>query len=402
MSETYNRMLRYLYQKKMFYDGDNLTGDVDCSLHKPWVLGSAVADVDFYAAKERRWQSAPCISTLDGKTLFCTFSGDNYGGDEQPNNYNVIMGSADGGVTWKVLNIIDHPEAVRMHEPILWFDGQGVLWHFWAQSYNWWDGRGGVWAMKAEFIDEDEESGLKVFWSEPRRLCDGVMATTPITLTNGDIMLPVSIWKNIKSQYHSLPQLEESSVYVSKDGGETFIYVGGAYEKDTTFDENAIVERADGSLYMIMRCEKAITASVSEDGGSTWSEPVKVMDHTSSRSFLAKFPSGNYVLVTNDDPKIRSKMTAFLSTDQCQTWSAKLLLDEKFHVSYPAGCITADGRVHVGYDFNRYIEEEIYYASFTEEDILAGQIVTEGSFLKRLVSKGENGRVVEKVFESGD
>ena len=46
--------------------------------------------------------------------------------------------------------IIDHPDSVRLHEPILWIAPDGALWHFWAQSYNWWDGRAGVWAMRCE------------------------------------------------------------------------------------------------------------------------------------------------------------------------------------------------------------------------------------------------------------
>ena len=96
-----------------------------------------------------------------------------------------------------------------------------------------------------------------VKWTSPKRLCDGVMATPPITLTNGDIMLPVSIWKFLKPEdsemiRHSFPYWGNSGVYVSSDKLETVRYVGGADEPDTTFDENAIVERADGSLYMIM------------------------------------------------------------------------------------------------------------------------------------------------------
>ena len=382
-----------LYKGKVYYTGDDLTPDIECSLLPPCVMGPEAAETDHYSAEKRKWQSAPSICTADGKTLFCAFSGDNYGGDEQPNNYNVIMRSEDGGISWRTVNVIDHPDSVRMHEPILWMDKEGMLWHFWAQSYNWWDGRGGVWAMKAS------PDTLK--WSEPKRICDGVLATTPLLLKDGGILLPVSIWKHFPSKYHSLPELEESSVYISDDGGESFAYVGGAMEMNTTFDENAVTERDDGSLYMVVRCTDSIAASVSDDRGRTWSTPFHVTDHCSSRSWIAKLPSGHHLLVTNDDDKRRCNMTAFLSTDGCRTWSAKMLLDERFNTSYPAGCVTTDGRVYVAYDFNRYQEEEVYFASFTEEDILKGS-AGEGSYLKRLVSKGLSGKVTDKIYESGE
>lgn len=381
--------------RKVFYTKENLTADVNCSLTPPCVFGEKAAEIDYYSAKKRKWQSAPSICKVDDGTLYCTYSGDNFGGDEQPNNYNVIMKSVDNGATWKTVTIIDHMDSVRLHEPILWKDTDGVLWHFWAQSYDWWDGRGGVWAMKLLSPEKD-------LWSKPKRLCDGVLATTPITLSTGEIMLPVSIWKRWKGRIHSYPNWGNSSVYVSTDKGETFSYVGGADEKDSTFDENGIVERADGSLYMIIRCRYSISYSISQDKGKTWSLPEKLMDHTSSRSYIAKFPSGNYLLVTNDDTKDRKNMTAFLSTDECKTWNKKLLLDERDQVSYPAGCIDEEGRVYVAYDFSRYIDEEIYFASFTEKDILNGTIVDKGSFKKCLVVKGENGKQTEKVFENGD
>ena len=385
-----------LYKNKVFFTRSNLTQDVNCSLRPPCIFGKEAAEADCYSAKMRKWQSAPCVAKASNGDLYCTFSGDNYGGDEAPNNYNVIMRSRDDGKSWETLYIIDHMDSVRMHEPILWLDNYGVLWHFWAQSYNWWDGRGGVWAMQID------TSKSKPVCSSPVRLCDGVMATTPITLSDGRMMYPISIWKRWKNQIHEYPNWGNSAVYMSEDKGKSLVYVGGADEKDSTFDENAIVQRADGSLFMIIRCTASISYSISEDLGKTWSVPQKLMDHTSSRSFLTKLPSGNYVLVTNDDTKNRSHMTAFLSTDECRTWSAKLLLDERDAVSYPCGCVDSDGRIFVTYDFNRYAEEEIYMATFTERDILEGKIVEDRSYLKRLVVKGMNGQSTDKTHVSGD
>ena len=127
------------------------------------------------------------------------------------------------------------------------------------------------------------------------------------------------------------------------------------------------------------------------------------MDHTSSRSYLAKFPSGNYLLVTNNSETKRENMTAFISKDECRTWEPKLLLDEREATSYPAGCIDSNGRVYVAYDLNRYTDKEVYYSTFTEEELLCGCIKHPDSALKKLVCKG-GGKVVinNKTFESGE
>lgn len=382
--------------KKQYYTKDNVTPDPACALLPPMVLDGAYAETDDYSAKQRKWQSAPCVCRLPDGRLLCTFSGDNFGGDEEPNNYNIILCSCDEGLSWKPLTVIDHMDSVRMHEPILWVAPDGTLWHFWAQSYIWWDGRGGVWAMKASIGTTDGT----ITWGAPMRLCDGVMALPPCACRNGRILLPVSIWKRFPSRYHTAPKDRQNSNVFLFDG-ERAVYLGSACAADTTFDENGLAERPDGSLLMTMRCEKSIRTSVSRDGGKTWTEPGLLRPHTSSRSFLAAFPSGNLLLVTNDDDVQRSHMTAFLSGDGGVTWSCRLLLDERCAVSYPAGCITADGRVYVTHDYNRYRDELVLLSSFTEDDIRAGRLTDPASFLCRIVSKGENGRDLPKIFKDG-
>lgn len=381
-----------LYQNKVFYSENNLTRDVNCSLLPPNIFGSEAADADCYSKTKRKWQSAPSISKAYGK-LFCCFSGDNFGGDEQPNNYNIIMQSDDQGETWSTLCILDHMDSVRMHEPIMWADADGQLWHFWSQSYDWWDGRAGVWCIK---FDSSKE---KITWSKPHRICNGVLATPPITLADGRIMLPISIWKKWKNRIHDYPNWGESSVYVSDSKKENFSYVGGVGAPDSTFDENAIVQRSDGSLYMIIRCENNISYSVSDDFGKTWSNPQKLMNHVSSRSYLVKLPSGNYLLVTNNSETKRENMTAFISKDECRSWEPKLMLDEREATSYPAGFVDSNGRVFVAYDFNRYTDKEINYATFTEEELICGCIKHPDSALKKLVCKGSEDFIIkDKLF----
>ena len=354
---------------KTYYTKENLTPDVNCSLKPPVILERTGEDNRDYSRHYRRWQSAPCVVCTPKGRLICTFSGDNSTDAwECPNNYNQISYS-DNGKDWHYEEfVIDHEDSVRMHEPILWFDPNGRLWHFWSQSYEWWDGRGGVWGMYTD--DPDAE---KIVWSEPKRLCDGVMATPPIAYSATKWHYPVSIWKYYKDERPSrIAELEKSNVYVSEDGGKTLTYLSSVYEPDTTFDENTLAKRPDGSLLMTMRCLHKISYSESFDEGKTWTEPQKLMDHASARAYLATLPSGNLVLVTNDHFAYRRDMTAFLSEDGGKTWKYKLLLDPRQETSYPAGHVLADGKIYVAYDYNRTTNREVVWACFTEDDIRNG------------------------------
>ena len=394
---------------KVFFD-DKFTDDKDCSLIPPRFYTGEDANTPFFDRDHRRWQSAPCVARTKGGRLYCTFSGDNSEtGDESPNNYNILMASDDNGETWiENIMILDHDSSVRMHGPIIFVAPDGELWLFWAQSYIYWDSRGGVWCRKCTNPDAPLD---ELVWGEPQRICHGVLATTPCVTSRGEILLPVSIWKNItRHKFNHLPELEYSCVYASTDGGKTFTLRGKANDPDTTFDENAIVETDEGKLLMITRDERAISICESDDYGYNWSEPKKLMDHTSSRSFFSRFSTGEILLVTNDPVALkdgmtseegRVKMTAFLSTDNGKTFPHKLLLKEEGMVSYPAGVVTEDDRVYVTFDRNRYTDGELYISSFCKEDILAGKIVTENSYNSRLIFKADKLHGKHKVFEDG-
>ena len=87
-----------------------------------------------------------------------------------------------------------------------------------------------------------------------------------------------------------------------------------------------------------------------------------------------------------------------LSEDEGKTWSYKLLLDERGGVSYPDVKEADDGYIYITYDrergaFLKTVDEayskarEILFAKITEEDIVNGKIVSEGSRLKCIISK---------------
>ena len=83
----------------------------------------------------------------------------------------------------------------------------------------------------------------------------------------------------------------------------------------------------------------------------------------------------------------RSHLTAYLSDDDGATWGTGFLLDERHQISYPDVALAPDGYLYVQYDRNRADDGEILFARITEEDIVAGTIVSERSALRKIVSR---------------
>ena len=87
-----------------------------------------------------------------------------------------------------------------------------------------------------------------------------------------------------------------------------------------------------------------------------------------------------------------------LSEDDGRTFPYTLLLDGRSNVSYPDAVECEDGSIYLVYDrergcFKNSLEEayadarEILLSRITEEDILAGEVCGEKSFLRRVVSR---------------
>ncbi|WP_417377777.1 sialidase family protein [Gimesia sp.] len=341
-----------------------------------------------YADNTRMFQGIPGLSRADNGRLWALWYAGGTGEGEL--NYVVLVTSGDDGKTWSGPKlVIDPPGPVRAYDPAIWHDPSGRMWVFWAQSYRWWDGRSGVWAITTD--DSDQESPK---WTEPRRLCNGIMMNKPTVLSNGDWLLPVAIWKQpaIKSIEHrfDLPEERGGNIFISKDQGKTFQLLGQTDVPERTFDEHMIVERKDNSLWTLVRTRYGIGESSSTDGGKTWSDgKASDIPHVNARFFIRRLKSGNLLLVRHNpaDKKSRRDLTAFLSQDEGKTWQGGLLLDERSGVSYPDGVQSEDGTIYIIYDFARTRDKKILMATFTEEDVLAGKPVSDKARLRVLVNQ---------------
>ncbi|GAB3985550.1 sialidase family protein [Spirosoma daeguense] len=337
-----------------------------------------------YAESTRKFTGIPSFAVTSGGRMWATWYAGTSPGEDK-NNYVPLATSSDGGVTWEEVLVID-PDGkgpVRAYDPQLWIDPDNQLWFFWTQTMGHNGTIAGVWYMKTT----DLENG-KAKWSEPKRLTDGVMMDKPTVLANGDWLFPVSTWRETDNS---------AKVLATTDRGKSWAIRGAVNvpKEDREFDEHIIVEKKDGTLWMLVRTRYGIGESTSKDRGKTWTPLVhSKIKHPSSRFFVRRLRSGNLLLVKHGPINVqtgRSHLMAFLSKDDGSSWSKGLLLDERVGVSYPDGQQTADGTIHIIYDYNRTNEQLILTTSFTEEDI-ASDTYDENTLKvfknRKVVSKG--------------
>ncbi|NQT85119.1 exo-alpha-sialidase [bacterium] len=347
-----------------------------------------------YADEARIFQGIPSMTQSPGGRLWANwYTG---GPSECHLNYVLLASSDDRGETWtKPILAIDPDGAgpIRAYDPAMWTDPKGAVWLFWAQGGSWWDGRAGTWAMTCTNPDDPDPA-----WSDPRRLFDGIMMCRPTVDAQGRWLFPASIWQ-VKP--NSAPELRQdmgemkgANIFASTDQGKTFSHLGQARtpQKSATFDEHMIVQRKDGSLWMLLRTKYGIGEATSTDGGKTFT-PVtpSAIKHTSARFFVRRLLSGALLLVKHGlkvEEKIgRSHLTAFVSDDDGKTWKGGLLLDERNGVSYPDGRQNPDGAIYIIYDYSRTDSMKILMARFTEDDVRARKVVSGGSKLRLLVNQ---------------
>ena len=383
---------------------DYSTALPDLSLQPPRVLTDFGPD---HVKSSRGAQGVPAIErSAQGRLWAAWYAGRSQRGVESSSSYCVLATSGDDGQSWSEKLVIQPRRFVHTYDPCLWIDPLRRLWFFWAQSAGVQDGRMGVWAMVT--TDANSETPK---WSQPRRIANGVMLNKPTVLKNGDWLLSVGLWRDntsvpkvkfdaeelephtIEMLIHDLGDERGSNVYRSTDQGKSFERIGQVRIPGTRVDEHMIVERGDGSLWMLLRNTGGIAQSVSTDGGRTWSDGSLYLQgrmFRNKRFFIRRLNSGALLLVRNNSPDgKRSHMTAFVSDDDGATWKGGLLLDER-ESSYPDGIQAEDGTLFIIYDHQRYTLNRagergvgsVQIAMFSEEDVRAGKPMSDKVRLK--------------------
>ena len=218
-------------------------------------------------------------------------------------------------------------------------------------------------------------------------------------LSTGEWMLPISLDQRdgfgpFKGLFKELDPLRGANVFVSTDKGATWQRRGAAQFPNPDWHEHMIVERKDGSLWMLARTAQGHHAdaprpTAAAPGPSRPNRPASASPN--ARFHIRRLASGQLLLVKHGDAidahEGRVQLSAWLSDDDGKTWKGGLMLDERKGISYPDGFQAPDGTIYISYDRNRATDGEILLARFTEEDILARKLVGPKSKLKMLISR---------------
>ena len=337
-----------------------------------------------YSGSTREFQGIPSLERSRKGRLWAIWYGGK-GSTEDHFNYVMLATSGDDGHRWSKETLVIDPDgdgSVRAFDPELWIAPDGSLWVFWAQAIGHDGTVAGVWALTTDNPDDEKPK-----WSKPRRLTNGIMMCKPTVLSTGEWILPVSTWRKTDNS---------AKVVISTDHGQTW-QVRGACNipvKNRAFDEHMIIEREDGSLWMLVRTSYGIGESTSTDRGRTWSQLTpSAIQHPSARFFIRRLNSGKILLVKHgpiDKKTGRQDLTAFLSKDDGLSWYGGLLLDERPGVSYPDGVQAQDNTIYIIYDYSRTEAKEILMAKFTEGDVAEGRCVSDAVGLRMIVNKASS------------
>jgi predicted neuraminidase len=334
-----------------------------------------------YADEVRMFQGIPALERAPSGRLWAAW----YGGGvtEDRYNYVLLVTSGDDGRTWSGPRLVidpDGPGPLRAFDPCLWHDPLGRLWLFWAQGLGEPLEQGHMlWAISTANPDAENPT-----WSEPRRIAPGVMMNKPLVLSSGEWLLPVARWHAEGS----------AGVYVSTDRGAAWKVRGQANipsPADRNCDEHMLVERRDGTLWLLARTMYGIGESISMDRGHAWTEVQPFsLKHATTRFFARRLRSGRLLLVKHgplQERTSRSHLTAYLSDDDGHAWFGGLLIDERLGVSYPDGVQAPDDALYLIYDYDRQGAKEILMCTFTEEDVVQGAFVSPRAAGRILVNR---------------
>lgn len=343
-----------------------------------------------FSPQDREYAGISTI-TATGNRLWATWR--TGGDDEGTDNYFPLCYSDDGGETWvDPYIVIDHPDTqdrgIGVGTPYLWTAPDGKMWLFFLQQ--------GTWAI---IFDGADGELADMTWEIRQIFTDMQISKKPIVIEGED---GSSEWflttyaTNNRSVTYSM---------ISKDGGETWTRRGeGAFSNSPfrKYVESCYVQLNDNSILQMCRLDNGgggLEISRSVDYGATWSPFECNLEEPywgpGSKPDVLKLNDGGILLINHDNKNSRSGLTAYLSYDDGTTWPYRLTIDERAGetagyfdgVAYPEAHQAEDGTIYVIYDRDRWTSCEIRLAKFTVEDIKAGELIGEDSFVKKAIFK---------------
>lgn len=214
--------------------------------------------------------------------------------------------SRDGGLTWQ-RHPMFAPGAFKVRPEYAIAraaDGAVVVVFIDDLVKEWkWDAAAGVSAIAQPrlFVWATRSADGGRTWSPPQKIQDGYCGAVRdmICTRDGNLVVPLQIFLTEHQRHATTPM-------VSTDHGKTWRAAGlldigrGRGHHDGSI-EASVVERRDGSVWMLLRtCDDVFYQSVSTDGGRSWSAMTPTaIDASSSPGIVKRLASGRLVLAWN-------------------------------------------------------------------------------------------------------
>ncbi|MDD3905793.1 MAG: exo-alpha-sialidase [Candidatus Omnitrophica bacterium] len=243
-----------------------------------------------------------------------------------------------GADKWTMPSIINRTIGRGNKNPVLYLGKNKKLFLFWADEKKF------IFKIIMDRLQVKTSEDFGHTWSKTRDV--GITwflpRTHPVTLDNGDIVLPI---------YTDLSTSSASAV--SKDGGMT--WQGPNYMLFFFGIQPTIIQRSDSSLFALMRTgmwPRLAWQAESANGGRSWkNQKLSNVENPGYSLEMIKLKSGNIVLAFNDSKKKRSSLSLALSYDGGRTWPCvRTIEDEPGNVfGYPSVVQARNGLIHVVY-----------------------------------------------------
>lgn len=296
-----------------------------------------IEQADLFASGEDGYHTyrIPALARTGRGTLLAFCEGRKNGRGDAGTIDIVLKRSCDGGRTWSDMQVVIADEDMTCGNPCPVIDAStGAIWLPFCKN----PGDGGESlivqgkAPRTVWITKSMDDGLT--WDTPADITSSVKdpswtwyATGPghgIQLSDERLVVPCDHIVGVEFHRHD-PY--HSHVICSDDHGASW-GVGGIVGEGT--NECAIVETADGSLYLNCRNyrgDRRRARAWSHDRGSTFSEREwdDALVEPVCQASLVRFTEApeydrNRVLFSNPASRERERLTVRLSYDECRTW----------------------------------------------------------------------------------
>ncbi len=305
----------------------------------------------FDAVPGRTGSHAPTIAALnDGELLAAWYS---YTGPHELDGSALYTARRPLGGRWSEPELhLDRPGGEG--NPVLYAEGDRV-WMFQAVVPHRWS------SARVELQRSDDRGRT---WTAPQVVSDRVGSNVrfpPVRTRDGTLLLPA---------YDEL--VRQSLFYESLDGENWRLRSWIRTDEPQANGQPSIARLSDGRLLAVMRNFGAgwLWVAASDDDGRSWSRPVDArLAHPNAPAALLGLGGDRLLLVFNDSPSERIRLTAALSADGGRSWPHRRVLAEgPGPVAYPAAARSPDGMIHVLWSQQRLT---IRHAAFNEAWMVA-------------------------------